>query len=63
GLSGISEKVEDRARDQIEYTDEDPMIREKFESELSRKGLQSVMPDEAYRNPDYEWSYTQKKAS
>jgi hypothetical protein len=55
--------VEDRARDQIEYTAEDPMIREKFESELSRKGLQSVMPDEAYRNPDYEWSYTQKKAS
>ena len=58
GLSGISEKVEDRARDQIEYTDEDPMIREKFESELSRKGLQSVMPDEAYRNGDYGWSYT-----
>jgi hypothetical protein len=41
----------------------DPMIREKFESELARKGLQSVMPDEAYRNRDYEWSYTQKKAS
>jgi len=63
GLSGISEKVEDRVRDQIEYTDEDPMIRKKFESTLAQKGLQSVMPDEAYRNRDYEWSYTQKKAS
>jgi hypothetical protein len=37
GLSGISEKVEDRARDQIEYPDEDPMIRERFESELGRR--------------------------
>ena len=37
------------------------MIHQKFDSELARKGLQSVMPDEAYRNRDYEWSYTQKK--
>ena len=51
------------ARDQIEYPDEGPMIREKFESELARKGLQSVMPDEAYRDRDYEWSYAQKRAS
>jgi hypothetical protein len=63
GLSGISEKVEDRARDQIEYTDEDPMIRKKFESELTRKGLKSLMPDGVYRNRDYEWRYTQPKAS
>ena len=63
GLSGISEKVEDRARDQIEYPDEDPMIRKKFEAELTRRGLKSVMPEEAYRNRDYEWNYTQKKAS
>ena len=34
-----------------------PMIRQKFESELARKGLLSVMPDDAYRNRDYEWSY------
>ncbi|MGH7817528.1 MAG: hypothetical protein ACREOR_09090, partial [Candidatus Binatia bacterium] len=58
GLSGISEKVEDRARDQIEYPDEDPMIRQKFETELARKDLQSVMPDEAYRDREYAWSYT-----
>jgi hypothetical protein len=49
GLNGISEKVEDRAKDQIEYPDEDPMIRKKFESALAQKGLQSVMPDEAYQ--------------
>ena len=39
------------------------MIRQKFESELARKGLQSVMPEEAYSDRDHEWSYTQKKAS
>src|SRR5438093_3141239 len=44
--SDLSEKVEDRARVQIEYTDEDPMIREKFEFELSRNGLQSVRSEE-----------------
>ena len=63
GLTGISVNVEDRARDQIEYTDEDPMIRKKLELELTRKGLKSLMPDEAYRNRDYEWYYTQPKAS
>jgi len=25
------------------------MIRQRFEAELARKGLQSVMPEEAYR--------------
>jgi hypothetical protein len=61
-MAGISERVEDRARDQIEYPDEDPMIRGRFESELGRRGLASLMPDEAYQNRDYEWSYTQKLA-
>ncbi|HEY7062783.1 MAG TPA: cupin domain-containing protein [Chloroflexota bacterium] len=54
---GHAEKVEDRARDQIEYVDEDPFIRDKFESELARRGLQSAMPAEAYANRDYQWSY------
>jgi len=39
------------------------MIREKFESELSRKGLESLMPEKAYRDRDYEWNYGQKLAS
>jgi oxalate decarboxylase/phosphoglucose isomerase-like protein (cupin superfamily) len=54
---GHAEKVEDRARDQIEYVDEDPWIRAKFEEELRKKNLESLMPEEAYKVRDYEWSY------
>lgn len=57
GFSGISERVEDRTRDQIEYPDEDSMIRTRFENELAKKGLTSLMPDQAYRDRDFEWSY------
>lgn len=53
---GHAEKVDDRAKDQIEYPDEDPWIRRKFEEELAKRGLKSLMPDEAYTNRDYEWS-------
>ena len=55
---GHAEKVEDRARDQIEYPQEESFIREKFEGDLSDRGLNSVMPDEAYQDPDYEWAYS-----
>jgi len=37
GRRGISEKIEDRARDPIVNVDEDPMNREKFVSEVARK--------------------------
>ena len=53
---GHAEKVEDRAKDQIEYPREDPFIRRKFEEELAKRGIKSIMPDECYTNPDYEWS-------
>jgi gentisate 1,2-dioxygenase len=53
---GHAEKVEDRAKDQIEYPDEDLFIRKKFAEELAKRGVQSLMPDEAYTNRDYEWS-------
>ena len=56
-FSGHSERVEDRARDQIEYADEEPWIREKFESELAKRGLTSIIPAEAYQRRDYEWAY------
>jgi oxalate decarboxylase/phosphoglucose isomerase-like protein (cupin superfamily) len=56
---GHAEKVEDRQKDQIEYVQEDPWIRAKFEEELGKKGITSLMPDEAYRNPNYEWQYGQ----
>ena len=62
GFSGISEKVEDRARDQIEYPDEEPWIRGKFKEELAGKRLSSLMPEEAYWTKDYEWSYGQPSA-
>jgi len=50
-ILGYSEKVEDRARDQIEYTAEDPWIRQTFEAELARRGLKSEMPETLYRDP------------
>jgi uncharacterized RmlC-like cupin family protein len=53
---GYAEKVEDRAKDQIEYPDEDPFIRKKFEEELAKRGVKSLMPSEAYTNRSYEWS-------
>jgi quercetin dioxygenase-like cupin family protein len=56
-FSGHSEKVEDRRRDQIEYPYEESWIREKFEEELDKRGLESLMPHEAYTNPDFKWGY------
>jgi oxalate decarboxylase/phosphoglucose isomerase-like protein (cupin superfamily) len=56
-FAGHGETVEDRARDQIEYTNEEPWIREKFEGELAQRGLTSQMPREAYSIPGYEWDY------
>ncbi len=53
---GHAEKIEDRAKDQIEYADEEPWIREKFEAELKQRGLTSGVPEEAYRDRNYEWS-------
>jgi len=57
GMEGYSEKVEDLARDQIEYPNEDPFVRQKFEAELARRGIQSAMPDEVYRNAKFQWHY------
>ncbi len=51
------ESVGDLSNDQIEYADEDPWIREKFEEELNQRGLTSLMPEEAYKNRDYQWDY------
>jgi oxalate decarboxylase/phosphoglucose isomerase-like protein (cupin superfamily) len=44
---------------QIEYPNEEPFIRDKFESTLAQRGLRSLMPPEAYKNPRYEWSYAE----
>jgi hypothetical protein len=52
-----SERVENIIRDQIEYPDEDPIIRQTFDSELSKRGLKSAMPEEAYQDRGFEWTY------
>ena len=53
-FEGWAEKIEDRVRDQIEFPDEDPYIRQRFEEELAKKGKTSLMPEEAYIDPDYQ---------
>jgi hypothetical protein len=57
GLSGTGERVQDPERDTIQYPDEESWIRAKFEEELSKRGLTSQMPAEAYRDRAYEWDY------
>ena len=44
-------------RDQIEYPDEDPKVREYFQSELAKRGRESQMPDIVYKDRDFEWAY------
>ena len=39
----------------IPFTEEDPWIRQKFEEDLAKQNLTSLMPEEAYVNPDFEW--------
>ena len=57
GLSGTGERVQDPERDTIQYPDEEPWIRAKFEEELAKRGMASGMPAEAYRDRNYEWAY------
>jgi hypothetical protein len=56
-LAGFSEKIDDMARDQIEYPNEEPWIRQRFEEELRKRGLTSQMAEEAYRDRNYQWGY------
>ncbi len=52
---GHAEQIEDRAKDMIEYIAEDPWIREKFEGELAKRGLTTLMPADAYSAESYDW--------
>ena len=52
-----AEKIEDAQRDQFEYPDEDPSIRQRFETELAKRGLTSLMPEQAYADRSFEWEY------
>lgn len=44
-----------RPNNKIPYTDEDPAIRELFESAIAEVGLESRMPAEVYTDPEYEF--------
>ena len=46
---------EEMAQDQIEYTDEDPMIRKNFEAQLAERGLTSLIPGQAYQDRGFQW--------
>lgn len=48
------ESLDDR---QIPYPTEDPWIRQKFEDELGKRGLKTRMPDAAYTDRGYQWTY------
>ncbi len=39
----------------IPFIKQDPWIRQKFEEELAKRGLTSMMPDGAYEDPDFKW--------
>jgi gentisate 1,2-dioxygenase len=56
-LSTYNERVHNRERDEIDYPDEDPWIRQTFEAELEKRGLTSLMVELAYREKGYQWSY------
>ncbi|MBM2843585.1 MAG: hypothetical protein HW404_1422, partial [Anaerolineales bacterium] len=55
--SARGERIENRSRDQIEYVDEEPFIRQKFEEELASRGLTTLMPEQAYHDRNYKWEY------
>jgi oxalate decarboxylase/phosphoglucose isomerase-like protein (cupin superfamily) len=55
-FDGHAERVEDRQRDQIEYVDEAPAVRQLFEAELAARGLTSLVPPAAYESREYEWA-------
>jgi quercetin dioxygenase-like cupin family protein len=47
----------DPYRHQIEYPGEDPWIRQRFEAELGKKGMESLLPNECYEDLNFEWDY------
>lgn len=44
-------------RHQIEYSEEDPSVRQNFEGALAKQRRESRMPPEIYSKPDYKWDY------
>jgi hypothetical protein len=42
---------------QFEYSEEDPSVREWFEAECAKRGMKSIIPEQAYTDPNFEWDY------
>lgn len=53
GPDGVFDPV--KPYNQIQYPDEDPEIRETFEKRLAEKGIDSRMPQDAYRDPEFDF--------
>ena len=53
-FEGWAEQVQDRLRDQIEFPDEDPFVRQTFEEELAKRGMKTLMPEQTYIDRDYQ---------
>ena len=54
-FTGTGEQIQDRTRDQFEYHEEGADIRQRFEEELSKRGLTSDMPPACYTDADYKF--------
>jgi len=57
GLPGYSEAIDNPGVDQVDYADEDPEVRRRFEEELAKRGMKSHMVEEAYKTRNYQWKY------
>jgi len=54
---GLGDNVVDYERNEIQYWQEDPSIREMFEQKLAEKGLTSQMPPECYTDKNFDPSW------
>jgi hypothetical protein len=56
-MGGNTERVQNPDMDQIEYPNEEAIIREYFEDQLAKRGIKSNMPEQAYQDRYFEWNY------
>ncbi len=56
-VRGLGDGANRLELNQVEYPNEEPWIRDMFKEELGKRGLESLMPDEVYVDPDYKWEY------
>ena len=56
-VRGLADQGGNRLLDQVEYPEEEPWIRKMFDEELGKRGLESLMPEEVYKDANYKWEY------